>query len=132
MSQDDGPRLEEITVDRPWADPFRYSAAMRLGNLVFVSGQVGVDGTGAIVDGGFLAQAHQAFDNLRAVLAAAGSGLDRIAKVTWYLTDVAQFDHVPQLRDQYFTSPYPADTTVVVRSLARPGLVVEIDAIAFV
>jgi reactive intermediate/imine deaminase len=130
MSGDDAPRLEEIDVDRPWAATYRYSAAMRLGDLVFVSGQVGVDGSGVIVQGGFLAQARQAFANLQEVLAAAGSGMDRIAKITWYLTDVAQFDHVPLLRSQYFRPPYPADTTVVVSSLARSGLLVEIDVIA--
>lgn len=124
------PHLEEVPVDRPWAAAYRYSAAIRVGDLVFVSGQVGVDRAGDIVDTEFLPQAHRAFANLRDVLDAAGSGLHRIAKVTLYLTDVAQFEHVPGLRAMYFQLPYPADTTVVVSSLARPGLLVEIDAIA--
>jgi 2-iminobutanoate/2-iminopropanoate deaminase len=123
--------LAEVRVDRPWAEGFRYSAATRVGDLVFVSGQVGVDDRGETEEG-FLAQAHRAFENLRDVLTAAGTGMDRIAKVTIYLTDVEQFAHVPDLRAQYFSAPYPADTTVVVRSLARPGLLVEIEAIAAV
>jgi 2-iminobutanoate/2-iminopropanoate deaminase len=120
-----------VPVSRPWAEPYRYSAATRIGDLVFVSGQVGVDADGMLVgEGDFLTQAHQAFANLREVLEAAGSGLDRVAKVTIFLTDVEQFAHVPSLRAQYFRAPYPADSTVVVRSLARPGLLVEVEAIA--
>lgn len=115
-----------------WAEEFRYSPAVRVGDLLLVSGQVGVDEDGQIVDGGFLNQAHQAFANLRRVVEAAGSSLARVAKVTIYLTDQSQFAHVPALREKYFTRPYPADTTVVVSALARPGLLVEVEAIAVI
>ncbi len=123
-----------IPVEPPWdwSAGYRYSAAIRVGDLVLVSGQVGVGPDGQIVPGGFLPQVHQALANLRSVLQAAGSDLDRIAKVTIFLTDQAQFEHVPALRAQYFHEPYPADTTVVVSALARPGLLVEVEAIAVI
>ena len=113
-----------------WAQQYRYSPAVRVGDLLLVSGQVGVAPDGKAVAGGFLEQARQALENLRSVLELAGSGMERVAKVTFYLTDQAQFEHVPALRKEFFSEPYPADTTVVVRALARPGLLVEVEAIA--
>jgi len=101
------------------------------GSLVFVSGQVGVDGAGKPVGTDFLDQAHQAFANLSSVLEQAGSRLDCVLRVTLFLVNQEDFDYVPDLRARYFSIPYPADTTVVVRSLARPGLLFEIDAIAY-
>lgn len=126
------PEIEAVRPPWAWAEGYRYSAAVRVGDLLLVSGQVGVDRAGQVVPGGFLAQAHQALANLEAVLNVAGSGLDRIAKVTIFLTDQEQFAHIPDLRRQYFREPYPADTTVVVSALARSGLLVEIDAVAVV
>lgn len=125
--------MPEVTPVQPpgtWTEPFRYTPAMRVGDLVLVSGQVGVGPDGAIVADDFLGQAHQAFANLRQVLESAGSDLAKVVKVTFFLTDQAQFAHVLDLREQYFRPPYPADTTVVVSALARPGLLVEVEAIA--
>lgn len=120
-----------IAVPAPeWAERFRYSPAVRVGDLVMVSGQVGVDPDGNAVEGGFLEQARQALENLGSVLELAGSSIERVAKITFYLTDQAQFEHVPALREEFFSEPYPADTTVVVQALARPGLLMEVEAIA--
>lgn len=120
-----------VAVPPPeWAQEFRYSPAVRVGDLVLVSGQVGVTPDGSTVEGGFVEQARQALVNLRSVLESAGSGLERVAKVTLYLTDQGQFEHVPALREEFFSEPYPADTTVVVQALARPGLLVEVEAVA--
>jgi len=80
--------------------------------------------------GDFDAQAEQVFRNLARVLAAAGSGLDRVVKVTIYLTDMGNFPKIVELRGKWFTAPYPADTIVEVSSLALPGLEIEIEAIA--
>jgi reactive intermediate/imine deaminase len=124
------PELEPVMGEGRATTDFRYTPAIRVADLVLVSGQVGVGPDGEPVGDDFLTQVHQAFANLSEVLQAAGSSLSQVAKVTVYLTEQSQFDHVPALREQYFTPPYPADTTVVVRALARPGLLVEIEAIA--
>ena len=84
----------------------------------------------AVGVGDFDAQAEQAFENLRQVLEAAGSGLDRIVKVTIFLTDMSNFPKIVDLRGRWFTQPYPADTIVEVTSLALPELEIEIEAIA--
>lgn len=115
-------------------DPYRafnIAQAYRVGDLIFVSGQAALDLEGQLVGiGDFDAQAAQAFDNLRAVLEAGGSGLDKVIKVTIYLTDMAHFEKIVALRQQFFSSPYPADTLVEVSALALPELMIEIEAIA--
>lgn len=119
-------------------DPDRYPAigisqGFRVGDLVFISGQVGTDDAGAIVSPDFEPQAHQVFRNLARALEAGGSDLAHVFKVTIYATDVADhFDTIVALRRRYFSEPYPADTLVEVRALARPGLQIEIEAIATV
>ena len=80
--------------------------------------------------GDFDAQAEQTFRNLERVLQAGGSGLDRIVKVTIFLTDMANFPKIVELRGRWFSEPYPADTIVEVSSLALPELEIEIEAIA--
>ncbi len=118
------------TSPDPYA-PYRISQAIQVGDLVFVSGQAAIDETGELVGiGDFDAQAEQAFRNLERVLAAAGSGLDRVVKVTIFLTDMSNFPKVVDLRGRWFREPYPADTIVEVRSLALPELEIEIEAIA--
>jgi reactive intermediate/imine deaminase len=125
--------LEQIATDPDPYAPFKISQAIRLGELVFASGQAAIDQSGALVGvGDFDAQAEQAFENLQQVLEAAGSGLDRIVKVTIFLTDMANFPKIVDLRGRWFTQPYPADTIVEVTSLALPELEIEIEAIAAV
>lgn len=111
-------------------EPYLISQAIRAGNLVFVSGQAAINLQGELVGvGDFDAQAAQAFDNLRRVLEAGGSGLDRVVKVTIFLTDMANFPKVVELRRRYFSKPFPADTIVEVSSLALPELMIEIEAV---
>ena len=125
--------IERIRTDPDPYEPFRLSQAMRVGDLVFVSGQAAISLEGELVGvGDFDAQAEQTFRNLAAVLEAGGSSLDRIAKVTIFLTDMANFPKIVELRERWFTPPYPADTIVEVSSLALPGLEIEIEAIAVV
>ena len=80
----------------------------------------------------FDAQAQQAFQNLADVLAAAGSSLEQVVKVTIYLTNMSYFERVVALRERFFTPPWPADTLVEVSALALPELMIEIDATAMV
>ena len=123
--------VEQIRLDPDPYEPFRLSQAFRVGDLVIVSGQAAIDQDGHIVGvGDFDAQAEQVFRNLTRVLEAAGSGLDRVVKVTIYLTDMGNFPKIVELRGKWFTPPYPADTIVEVSALALPGLEIEIEAIA--
>lgn len=121
----------DIDGDWSWHKPFAYSQGMIVENLVYVSGQASVDGSGQVVGAGdFEVQARQVFANLQRVLDQAGSGLDKVFKVTVYMTDMSCFPHLVDCRKRYFQPPYPVDTTVEVGSLALPGLMLEIDAIA--
>ncbi|MES2609721.1 MAG: RidA family protein [Pseudomonadota bacterium] len=114
----------------PYA-PFLLSQAIVLGNLVFVSGQAAIGDDSAIVGkGDFDAQAQQAFKNLDRVLQAAGSDLRHVAKVTIFLTSMAHFPKIVELRRQWFSAPYPADTIVEVSGLYSPDAMIEIEAIA--
>ena len=123
--------MEQIRTDPDPYEPYRLSQAMRVGDLIFVSGQAAISPEGELVGiGDFDAQAEQTFRNLERVLEAGGSGLHRIVKVTIFLTDMANFPRIVELRGRWFTPPYPADTIVEVSSLALPGLEIEIEAIA--
>jgi reactive intermediate/imine deaminase len=120
-----------IRVDPDPYEPYRLSQGFRVGDLLLISGQAAIDEHGELVGvGDFDAQAEQVFRNLARVLEAGGSSLDRIVKVTIFLTDMANFAKIVELRGRWFTPPYPADTIVEVTSLALPELEIEIEAIA--
>jgi len=109
-----------------------YSQAIRSGNVVYTSGQIALDpATGNLVDGDFAAQVHRVFENLKAVLAAAGTGFNNVVKATVYLTDLANFATLNEIYASYFGDTKPARTTVGVAQLPKGGLV-EIDLIAIV
>lgn len=106
-----------------------YSQAIRAGNLVFLSGQIPLDpATMEIVPGDFEARARRVFDNLKAVVEAAGGGLDDIVKVNVYLTDLSNFATVNTVMADYFSQPYPARAAVGVASLPK-GADVEAEAV---
>lgn len=106
-----------------------YSQAVRFGELIFVAGQAGLDpATGAVVGPTFELQARQAFDNLRAILEDAGSGLDRVVKTTCFLAVPEAFDKLNALYAEYFPAAPPARSTPVVQ-LPR-GLLFSIEAVA--
>ncbi len=105
-----------------------YSQAVRAGNTVYLSGQIGLDPVSAQLVEGFDAQAAQVFANLKAVAEAAGGTLADTARLTIYLTDLTNFARVNELMQQHFAPPYPARATVAVSALPR-GALVEVDAI---
>ena len=106
-----------------------YSQAVRVGELIFVAGQAGLDpATGRVVGTTFDHQARQAFENLRAILQDAGSGLDRVVKTTCFLAVPEAFDELNALYAEYFPVAPPARSTPVVQ-LPR-GLLFSIEAIA--
>jgi 2-iminobutanoate/2-iminopropanoate deaminase len=107
-----------------------YSQAVRWGNLLFLSGQVGIDpASGKLVAGGVEAQARQVFRNLEAVLAAAGINFRRILKATVLLKDMAHFKAVNEIYAEFVPPPYPARAAFAVKDLPL-GAEVEIEAIA--
>ncbi len=105
-----------------------YSQAVRVGDTVYLSGQIGLDpGSMTLVDG-IDAQIIRVLDNLKAVAQAAGGDLGDLVRVTVFLTDLAHFAKVNEAMAQYFSSPFPARAAVGVASLPR-GALVEIDGI---
>jgi 2-iminobutanoate/2-iminopropanoate deaminase len=119
-----------ITHPDPY-EPFRLAQGYRVGELLFISGQAATDDHGKIVGpGDFAAQAEQAFANLSRALRAGGSSLRNVVKVTIFLTDMANFEKIVELRGKYFTAPYPADTIVEVSSLYASEAMIEIEAVA--
>jgi 2-iminobutanoate/2-iminopropanoate deaminase len=124
--------IEQIKIDPDPYEPYLLSQGIRIGDLLLVSGQTGIDEAGRLVAiADFDAQAEQAFRNLARVLDAGGSSMERVVKVTIFLTDMASnFAKIVELRRKWFRPPYPADTIVEVRSLYLPEVEIEIEAIA--
>jgi len=106
-----------------------YSPGIRLGNLVFTSGQVGADAAGNVPPG-IREQTRNCLDNIQAVLEAAGSGLAHALKATVFLTDIKDFAAMNEVYRAAFSGDLPARSTVEVSALARPELVVEIEVVA--
>lgn len=108
-----------------------YSPAVQVGNLVFLSGHTGSDPITREIHDGIEAQTRQAFRNLQALLEAAGGTLADIAKVTVFMTDLSKdFAGMNAVFKELFPSAPPARSTIGVAELARPGLLVEIEAVA--
>ena len=106
-----------------------YSQAVRIGDTVYLSGQIPlVPRTMQLVEGDMAAQIRQVFANLGAVAAAAGGGLEDICKLNVFLTDLSHFALVNEIMAEYFRPPYPARAVVGVAALPR-GAGVEMDAI---
>jgi reactive intermediate/imine deaminase len=101
-----------------------YSQAVRVGDTVWVSGQIPLDpATMEIVAGGIEPQIRRAFENLKAIVAASGASLDEVVKVTIFLIDLKDFALVNRVMAEYFREPYPARAAVGVASLPRGALV---------
>ena len=108
-----------------------YSQAVRIGNLLFVAGQPGIEFSSGIVSDDFEAQARQAFQNLATVLQAGGSSFQRVIKTTIWLRDATNFETLNKLYTEYFPVDPPARSTPVV-GLPKPNLQISIEAIAVV
>jgi enamine deaminase RidA (YjgF/YER057c/UK114 family) len=124
---------------REWTNPAgvyapqaHYSQVARIGQTLYVSGQLGLDQNGLLVgDGDAKAQARQAWRNLLAILAHYGAMPRHLAKTTTFITHWAYRPQVGEARDEFFVAPpYPPSTLVVVQGLAEPRFLVEIEAIA--
>ncbi|HLI51902.1 MAG TPA: RidA family protein [Thermomicrobiaceae bacterium] len=107
-----------------------YSQATKLGNIVFTAGQIALDpSTGKLVEGGIEEQATQVMNNLKAILAAAGSSLDKVLKTTCFLANIDDYPTFNQIYGTYFTSNPPARSAFQVAKLPA-GAIVEVECIA--
>ena len=120
------------TMHRPVG--YSHVAEVTAGRLVYLSGQVALDPSGALVGKGDVrAQARQVFDNLQAALQAVGATFEQVVKLTFYLVDAAQLPAVREVRDQYVDTEHPpASTAVEVRRLVHDDLLLEVEAVAAV
>ena len=106
-----------------------YSQAVRVGNTIWVSGQIPLDPkTKELVEGDMEAQVRQVFDNLKAIVTAAGASFDDVVKATVFLIDLSHFGLVNKVMAEYFRQPYPARAAVGVAALPR-GAQVEVECI---
>lgn len=127
------PNAYRIKTDPDPYDAFRIALGYRVGNLIFLSGQASIDEQGELVGvGDFDAQVVQTFANIKRALEAAGSSMEKIVKVTIYLTDMSNFPKIVDIRGKYFKQPWPADTIVEVGALGLPELEIEIEVVALV
>lgn len=109
-----------------------FSSAVRVGNMLYLSGQIGnTPGTRQLADTGIAGQTRAAFENIKSVLAAAGSGLDRVVKCTVFLSDIRDYAAMNAVYASYFPKDLPARSTVAGSGLAL-GARVEIECLATV
>ena len=107
-----------------------YSPALKVGNMVFLSGSIPLDPvSGQLVDGGITEQTTRVLENIKALLAAAGTDFDHVVRTTVFMIDLGEFGAMNEVYSKYFSAPYPARSTVQVAKLPR-DVRVEIDVIA--
>jgi len=122
-------KKEIISTDQAPQAIGTYSQAIKIGNTVYLSGQIPLaPASMELVDGDMGAQIRQVFDNLRAVCRAAGGDLQDMAKLNVFLTDLAHFPLVNEIMAEYFQQPYPARAAIGVAALPK-GAQVEMDGV---
>lgn len=129
MEHSSPPDVEYLSSDAMAGLPF--SEAVRVGNLLFLSGQLGGDNSGRLAPGGIAAETQQTMENIRAALARHGSSLDRIVKVTVFLADMDEWAEMNRVYVTYFPTHLPARSALGASGLAL-GARVEIECIAVV
>jgi len=114
-----------------WDDHFPLSQGVQSGNMIYVSGQVAVNPDGQIVGKGDMrAQTRQTLENIKAVLAVAGVTMDDVVKINSFVTDISKASEMMEVRREYFGHQPPASTTVEVKALIYPDLMIEIEVVA--
>lgn len=122
--------MEAVHTDRAPKAIGPYSQAIKVGNLVFASGQIPINpDSGLMVEGGIKEQTRQSLTNAIAILKAAGSGPDKVVKTTVYLTDMDNFAAMNEVYADFFSLPYPARSAVAVKALPK-GALVEVECVA--
>jgi len=122
--------LKKINTENAPAAIGPYSQAITAGEMIYVSGQLGLDPkTGKLVEGGIAAETKQALENIKAVLMEAGSSLAKVVSASVYLADMNEFSKMNEIYASYFAEPYPARATVAVKTLPKDARI-EIAVIA--
>jgi 2-iminobutanoate/2-iminopropanoate deaminase len=121
--------MKRIQTNKAAAAIGPYSQAVKVGDMIYTSGQIPMTADGVLVSGDIHDQTRQILDNLQAVLEEAGSSLSQIVKTTIYLTNMDDFIAVNTVYGEYFSGAYPARSTVAVKTLPK-NVDIEIDAIA--
>jgi 3-hydroxyisobutyrate dehydrogenase len=125
-----GQSIERINPEG-LSKPATYSHVVKVGSLLFISGQVAFDSTGKLVgENDMKAQVRQVLENLKTALASQNADFSNVVKINTFTTDVEAFLEAAEVRAEYFKGHPPASTLVQISKLARPGLLVEIEAIA--
>ena len=125
-------QVQPVTASNLPAPVGPYSPGMIFGQLVFVSGQAGRDPATGTLGPDVTAQTEQALKNIAAILEAAGSSLQHVIRCGVFLVDMKEFPKMNEVYARAFGAHRPARTTVEVSGLPGPGLVVEIDAVAYI
>lgn len=115
----------------PGPQPGPFSPAVRVGDMLYLSGQIGTDSTGQLVAGGIQPETRQALENIRRVLAQNGSSMDRVVKCTAFLADMAEWGKMNEVYASFFPNHKPARSAMGANGLARNARV-EIECIAVV
>ncbi|WP_134702212.1 RidA family protein [Ammoniphilus sp. YIM 78166] len=123
--------METIQTDKAPQAIGPYSQAVKVGNVVYTSGNIPLRADGTLEDGSVEAQTHQVFKNLQAVLEAAGSSLDKVVKTTVFIKNMDDFGRINEVYAGYFTANKPARSTVEVARLPK-DVAIEIEAIALI
>ncbi len=123
--------INPTTLSKPTG--YTHVVEVMGGRTLYVSGQIALDQAGAVVGKGDLkAQTRQVLENLKSALASCGATLDDVVKITVFMTDASEIQTFREIRDRYFTKKLPASSLVQVVRLARPELMIEIEAVAVV
>ena len=122
--------MKAISTQKAPAAIGPYSQAIKVGNLVYTSGQIPIDpATGSFVEGGIKEQARQSLTNVKAILEEAGLRMSNVVKTTVFMADMADFADMNAVYAEFFAEPYPARSAVAVKTLPK-GALVEIEVVA--
>ncbi len=123
--------LQPIVTEQAPIPRGPYNQAVRVGDTIYVAGQMAIDpATNQIVEGDAAAQARRVFENIKAIVEAAGSSMSRVVKTTIFLADVNDFAMINSVYAEYFTGTLPARSTVAAAALPGGGAKLQVDAIA--